>query len=90
MPALVTGAGSGDRTRGQSCPRIRWVFREVILAGRRQEALEKTADFACGNTLVVPTDVTDPESVKALFSKIERLDLLFNNAGMGAPAISDG
>jgi NAD(P)-dependent dehydrogenase (short-subunit alcohol dehydrogenase family) len=35
----------------------------------------------------VPADVTDPQSVKALFSKLERLDLLFNNAGMGAPAV---
>jgi len=57
----------------------------VVLAGRRKEELEKTAEH--GNMLVVPTDVTNPESVKALFSKLDRLDLLFNNAGMGAPAI---
>jgi NAD(P)-dependent dehydrogenase (short-subunit alcohol dehydrogenase family) len=55
-----------------------------VLAGRRKEELEKTAR---GNMLVVPTDVTNPESVKALFSRLERLDLLFNNAGMGAPAV---
>ena len=57
----------------------------MVLAGRRKEELEKTAEH--GNMLVVPTDVTNPESVKALFSKLDRLDLLFNNAGMGAPAI---
>jgi NAD(P)-dependent dehydrogenase (short-subunit alcohol dehydrogenase family) len=51
------------------------------------EELEKTAALATAETLVVAADVTDPESVKALFSKIERLDLLFNNAGMGAPAV---
>jgi NAD(P)-dependent dehydrogenase (short-subunit alcohol dehydrogenase family) len=49
--------------------------------------LEKTAALATGKTSVVPADVTNPQSVKALFSKLERLDLLFNNAGMGAPAV---
>src|SRR5690606_19845189 len=56
------------------------------------DALEETAKLcAPAKTLIVPTDVGDPASVKALFSAVEkefgRLDLLFNNAGMGAPAI---
>ncbi len=57
----------------------------MVLAGRRKEELEKTA--AHGNMRSVPTDVTNPDSVKALFSGLERIDLLFNNAGMGAPAV---
>jgi NAD(P)-dependent dehydrogenase (short-subunit alcohol dehydrogenase family) len=82
--ALVTGAGSGIG-RAVSLALSAAGF-SVVLAGRRKEELEKTA--AQGkNMLAVPADVTDPESVKALFSRLERLDLLFNNAGMGAPAI---
>jgi NAD(P)-dependent dehydrogenase (short-subunit alcohol dehydrogenase family) len=81
--ALVTGAGSGIG-RAASLALFKAGF-SLIIAGRRAAELEKTSQ---GNMLVVPTDVTDPESVKALFSKIERLDLLFNNAGMGAPAVS--
>jgi NAD(P)-dependent dehydrogenase (short-subunit alcohol dehydrogenase family) len=82
--ALVTGAGSGIG-RAVSLALSAAGF-SVVLAGRRKEELEKTA--AQGkNMLAVPTDVTNPESVKALFSRLERLDLLFNNAGMGAPAI---
>src|SRR6185503_16653246 len=66
----------------------------VALAGRRRERLETTArDAADGGskTLVVPTDVSDPQSVRALFARtveaFGRLDLLFNNAGTGAPPI---
>jgi len=86
--ALVTGAGSGIG-RAVSLALSSAGF-SVVLAGRRKEELEKTA--AQGkNMLVLPTDVTNPESVKALFSRAQgtfgRLDLLFNNAGMGAPAI---
>ena len=64
----------------------------VVLAGRRTDKLEAAAKEA-GNakTLAVPTDVSDPESIKALFAEIKkefgRLDLLFNNAGIGAPAV---
>ena len=64
-----------------------------MLAGRRLEALEQTiaeAGPAAGRALAVPTDVGDPASVRALFEKTKetfgRLDLLFNNAGTGAPA----
>jgi NAD(P)-dependent dehydrogenase (short-subunit alcohol dehydrogenase family) len=80
--AVVTGAGSGiGRAVSLALASVGFT---VVLAGRRKEELEKTAR---GNMLVVPTDVTNPESVKALFSRLERLDLLFNNAGMGAPAV---
>ena len=90
--AIVTGAGSniGQRTvlallgEGYS----------VTLAGRRAEALEDTAaqaGEARSRTLLVPTDVTDPASIKTLFAKTKetfgRLDLLFNNAGVGAPSV---
>lgn len=90
--AIVTGAGSGiGRRTAVTLLRDGWT---VVLAGRRKEALVETAreaevDSAC--SLIVPTDVTDPESVKALFAKTKesfgRLDLLFNNAGVGAPGI---
>jgi NAD(P)-dependent dehydrogenase (short-subunit alcohol dehydrogenase family) len=82
--ALVTGAGSGIG-RAVSVALSTAGF-SVVLAGRRKEELEKTAAMGKG-MLAVPCDVTNPESVKALFSNLERLDLLFNNAGMGAPAI---
>jgi NAD(P)-dependent dehydrogenase (short-subunit alcohol dehydrogenase family) len=66
----------------------------VALAGRRAELLETTAQEGKASgapTLVVPTDVSDPASVKCLFARTAesfgRLDLLFNNAGVGAPAI---
>jgi NAD(P)-dependent dehydrogenase (short-subunit alcohol dehydrogenase family) len=61
--------------------------------GRRRELLEKTAADSgkAANTLVLPADIGKPESVKALFAQVKgtwgRLDVLFNNAGMGAPAI---
>jgi NAD(P)-dependent dehydrogenase (short-subunit alcohol dehydrogenase family) len=61
----------------------------VVLAGRRVAQLEQTASGT--GMLVVPTDVGDPASVRALFAKTEeafgRLDVLFNNAGIGAPGI---
>ncbi len=91
--ALVTGAGSGI---GRACAlALHAAGYHVVLAGRRLDALEQTiAQAGAGSTaklLAVPTDVGDPASVKALFAKTEevfgRLDLLFNNAGMGAPAV---
>ena len=90
--ALVTGAGSGI---GKSVAlALLNAGYAVALAGRRKEALEATAAegrAAGGRTLVVPTDVGDPASVRALFAKTQetfgRLDLLFNNAGTGAPAV---
>ena len=90
--ALVTGAGSGIG-RASALALLRGGF-TVALAGRRAEALEQTQKRAgdlAANALPVPTDVTDPASVRALFGATQeafgRLDFLFNNAGMGAPAI---
>jgi NAD(P)-dependent dehydrogenase (short-subunit alcohol dehydrogenase family) len=90
--AIVTGAGSGiGKATALALLRERYA---VVLAGRRKEALESTAaeGKASGSrSLVVPTDVGDPASVRALFAKTKetfgRLDLLFNNAGTGAPPV---
>jgi NAD(P)-dependent dehydrogenase (short-subunit alcohol dehydrogenase family) len=90
--AIVTGAGSGiGRASALALLKDGW---KVALAGRRAEALEATRSAAgelAGNALAVPTDATDPAAVKALFAATKeafgRLDLLFNNAGTGAPAI---
>src|SRR5689334_11621500 len=85
--AIVTGAGSGIG-RAVSCA-LAGAGWAVVLAGRRAEALEATAAAASGETLVVPTDVADPDAVDALFdaakARFGRLDLVFNNAGTGAP-----
>jgi NAD(P)-dependent dehydrogenase (short-subunit alcohol dehydrogenase family) len=76
--ALVTGAGSGiGRHVAQGLLEAGY---RVVLAGRRAEALEETRAGDARAT-VVPADVTDPESVRALFSSLDRLDVLFNNAG---------
>jgi NAD(P)-dependent dehydrogenase (short-subunit alcohol dehydrogenase family) len=86
--ALVTGAGSGIG-RAVALALYGAGYR-VVLAGRRHAELERTANGADG-MLVVPTDVSSPESVRALFSTVResfgRLDLLFNNAGRNAPAV---
>ncbi len=90
--AIVTGAGSGIG-RASALALARDGFK-VGLAGRRAEPLEETikrAGAVGSNLLAVPSDVTDPESVRALFAAVKkafgRLDFLFNNAGTGAPAI---
>jgi NAD(P)-dependent dehydrogenase (short-subunit alcohol dehydrogenase family) len=90
--AMVTGAGSGIG-RATALTLLRHGY-AVALAGRRREALEQTAAEAGSdgaNTLVVPTDVADPSAVAHLFdatrAKYGRLDVLFNNAGTGAPAV---
>jgi NAD(P)-dependent dehydrogenase (short-subunit alcohol dehydrogenase family) len=90
--ALITGAGSGiGRTVALGLLNDGWA---VVLAGRRAEPLQALAAEAAARgqmTMAVPTDVTDPQSVQALFDAIERafgrLDLLFNNAGVNAPAV---
>jgi len=88
--AIVTGAGSGvGRAAALALAADGWT---VALAGRRKEQLEETAKLAGdATTLVVPTDVTDPASVEALFATVRdrfgRVDLLFNNAGVGAPGV---
>ena len=85
--ALVTGAGSGVG-RAVSLA-LHGAGYSVVLAGRREEELRKTAE--AGDMLVVPADIGKPDAVKALFARTKytfgRLDLLFNNAGAGAPAI---
>jgi NAD(P)-dependent dehydrogenase (short-subunit alcohol dehydrogenase family) len=91
--ALVTGAGSGI---GKSCALA--LAREgyaVVLAGRRREPLDAvSAEIRAGGAeaIAVPTDVTDPASVRALFAKAKeafgRLDLLFNNAGISGGAVA--
>jgi NAD(P)-dependent dehydrogenase (short-subunit alcohol dehydrogenase family) len=90
--AMVTGAGSGiGRAVGIALLNEGY---HVVLTGRRRDALDETVRQA-GNAgdrgLAVPSDITDPASVKALFAatreRFGRLDLLFNNAGTNAPAI---
>lgn len=90
--ALVTGAGSGIG-RAVSLA-LQGAGYDVVLAGRREVELHRTREMASadgGKMIAVTTDVTQPESVQELFHTIEkgfsRLDVLFNNAGIGAPAI---
>ena len=88
--ALVTGAGSGIG-KAVALALIENGY-SVVLAGRRQEALEATARAGePSRSLAVPTNVGDPSSVKALFGRTKevfgRIDLLFNNAGTGAPPV---
>ncbi|MBL9125463.1 MAG: SDR family oxidoreductase [Planctomycetaceae bacterium] len=89
--ALVTGAGSGIG-RASALALAADGYR-VVLAGRRREAHEETARLsgAGERMLVVPTDVTRPAEVRALFDATRetfgRLDVLFNNAGSGAPPV---
>ena len=86
--ALVTGAGTGVG-RAVALALLREGY-TVVLAGRRKDKLEEVAREANGPTLVAPADVADPASIKALFAKTKdtygRLDVLFNNAGIGTPA----
>jgi NAD(P)-dependent dehydrogenase (short-subunit alcohol dehydrogenase family) len=89
--AIVTGAGTGIG-RAASLALLEDGY-SVVLAGRRREPLDGTAREAerlGKRTLVVPTDIAKAESVRALFAATKetfgRLDLLFNNAGFGAPA----
>ena len=90
--AVVTGAGSGiGRASALALLEAGYL---VVLAGRNQASLDETADAAgvhATHALAVPTDVADPASVAALFDRVQRvcgrLDLLFNNAGTGAPAV---
>jgi NAD(P)-dependent dehydrogenase (short-subunit alcohol dehydrogenase family) len=88
--AVVTGAGTGiGKAVSLALAKDGYA---VVLAGRRADKLDETAKEA-GNarTVSVPTDVSDPESIRALFARVKkefgRLDLLFNNAGIGAPAV---
>ena len=85
--ALVTGAGSGI---GRACSvALSEAGFELVLAGRDPGKLQATAAILKGASLAVSTDVSNPQSVAALFGKVQteygRLDVLFNNAGTGAP-----
>ena len=90
--AVVTGAGTGiGKASALALMRNGW---SVVISGRRKEMLEAVAREGekTGQTcLIVPGDVGDPASVRNLFARTKetfgRLDLLFNNAGIGAPAV---
>jgi NAD(P)-dependent dehydrogenase (short-subunit alcohol dehydrogenase family) len=90
--ALVTGAGTGiGKAVAIALAKEGYA---VVLAGRRSAPLKQTAAESApqgSRTLVVPTDVRDPESVRALFEETKktfgRLDLLFNNAGINVPGV---
>jgi NAD(P)-dependent dehydrogenase (short-subunit alcohol dehydrogenase family) len=78
--AVVTGAGSGiGRAAARALHADGW---ELVLAGRREAALRETLPDA----KIVPTDITDPAAVAALFEAAGPVDLLFNNAGIGVAA----
>src|SRR5690242_15603260 len=89
--ALVTGAGTGIG-KAAALALLKDGY-HVALVGRRGELLEKTAteSGAGDRAMVLATDITRPENVKAIFARVKdnwgRLDVLFNNAGMGAPAV---
>src|SRR4249920_2038962 len=90
--AIVTGGGTGIG-KAAALALLKDGYR-VAVAGRRKEPLDKViadAGAPAGQALAVPTDVADPKSVAALFAKTKqtfgRLDVLFNNAGVGAPGV---
>jgi NAD(P)-dependent dehydrogenase (short-subunit alcohol dehydrogenase family) len=90
--AVVTGAGSGVG-RAAALALQREGF-NVVIAGRRSDELDRTVGRAApggGQMLSVPTDVSDPEAVRTLFTRVKeafgRVDVLFNNAGRSAPGV---
>jgi NAD(P)-dependent dehydrogenase (short-subunit alcohol dehydrogenase family) len=91
--AVVTGAGTGIG-KAAAIALLKNGYR-VAFAGRRREPLEQAIAGAAvpeGSAIAVPTDVSDPASVRALFTRVRetfgRLDVLFNNAGVGAPGVN--
>ena len=87
--AVITGAGTGvGRAAALALAADGFT---IVLAGRRPQPLDEVAAELGAGHLVVPTDVADPDSVDHLFAAVEatchRIDLLFNNAGIGAPAV---
>ena len=90
--AIITGAGTGIG-KASAIALLKNGY-SVVFAGRRAEPLERAiaeANAAPGRALAVPTDIGNPESVRNLFARTKetygRLDVLFNNAGVGAPAV---
>src|SRR5699024_4101320 len=88
--ALVTGAGSGV---GRSCAiALAEAGYNVVLTGRRQQPIDELAATIGAAALAVATDVSNPDSVQALFARIEetfgRIDVVFNNAGTNTPSMS--
>jgi NAD(P)-dependent dehydrogenase (short-subunit alcohol dehydrogenase family) len=90
--ALVTGAGTG--VGAAAALALMKGGYTVVLAGRRKDKLDEVAAEGAktgGKSMAVPTDIADPASIKALFVAVKktygRLDVLFNNAGVGAPAV---
>ena len=86
--AVITGAGSGiGKAVALALANAGYA---VVLAGRRVQLLDEVAAQSQHETLAIPADVTDPASVASLFTRaverFGRVDLLFNNAGTGAPA----
>ncbi|HYF63616.1 MAG TPA: SDR family oxidoreductase, partial [Herpetosiphonaceae bacterium] len=86
---MVTGAGSGvGRAVAIHLSEAGW---KIALVGRKADTLEETAKRLGGDYLVAPADIGDPKAVKSVFAQVKdkfgRLDMLFNNAGMGTPAI---
>ena len=91
--AIVTGAGTGIG-KAAATALLKEGYR-VAFAGRRREPLERAiaeAGVPDGAALAIPTDVSDPASVRTLFTRVResfgRLDVLFNNAGIGAPGVN--
>jgi NAD(P)-dependent dehydrogenase (short-subunit alcohol dehydrogenase family) len=87
--ALVTGAGSGiGRAVSLALAEAGYA---IVLAGRRADAIETVKSEIRGEAIAVPTNVADPHSVASLFIAAKqafgRLDVLFNNAGIGAPPV---
>src|SRR3954471_8115330 len=87
--AIVTGAGTGvGRAAALALMKAGY---SVALAGRRKDPLEAVLKEGGGNGIAVPTDVKDVEAIRKLFATVKdkygRLDVLFNNAGMGAPPV---
>ncbi|MCX6445128.1 MAG: SDR family NAD(P)-dependent oxidoreductase [Actinobacteria bacterium] len=88
--ALVTGAGRGvGRVTAITLAKKGWT---VVVAGRDKSAIDAVAKEAGGESVGIVCDVSNPESVKSLFTEIKskfgRLDLLFNNAGVVAPGVA--
>src|SRR5260370_2512514 len=86
--AIVTGGGSGiGRAVGLALARAGW---RVVLAGRREAALNAVRSESSDDLVLIPTDVTDEDSVRSLFdqtiARLGRIDLLFNNARAVSPS----